>query len=336
MRSRTLVRSTGSVRRVLILGGTGWLGRAVARAAVADGADVTCFARGVSGSVPDGARLVVADRSDPHAYDAVRGDWDEVVEISWNPAFVSGALSALAAGAAHWTLVSSVSVYRDALEPGADETAPLVEPGDETDYARAKAAAEQVSAAHAGGRLLVARAGLIVGPGDPTDRFGYWPARIAQGGDVLVPAPSDRWVQVIDIDDLAAWIVRAGRQAVTGPVNAVGPAVAFADVLEAARAVAGADVRFVPRTDDQLEAHDVRPWAGPRSLPLWLPAGMEGFARRSDARFRATGGTARALSDTLARVLEDERARGLERERRAGLARADEQRVLADVVGSGG
>ncbi|MGB3413737.1 MAG: reductase, partial [Microbacteriaceae bacterium] len=99
------------MRRVLILGGTAWLGREIARAALADGAEVFCLARGESGKVPDGVTLVVADRSQPDAYAALQGEWDEVIEISYEPDFVRGALDALASRAKHWTLISTCSVY---------------------------------------------------------------------------------------------------------------------------------------------------------------------------------------------------------------------------------
>ena len=132
---------TGDVRRVLVLGGTGWLGREVTRAAVESGADVVCLARGESGAVADGAELERADRLQPGAYDAVTGDWDEVVELAHAPDLVGPALDALADRAAHWTLVSTVSVYADDAEPDADESAALVEPDDLSEYGAAKVAA---------------------------------------------------------------------------------------------------------------------------------------------------------------------------------------------------
>ncbi|WP_306815851.1 NAD-dependent epimerase/dehydratase family protein [Microbacterium sp. zg.B48] len=155
------------MRRVLILGGTGWLGREIARDAVSRGAEVVCLARGRSGHVPEGARLIQADRTSPGAYDAVQSEWDEVVELAYEPSLVASAVDALAPRARHWTLVSSVSVYRTNDEVGADESAPLVEPHDLSRYADAKVAAERRSAAALGDRLLIARPGLIVGPGDP-------------------------------------------------------------------------------------------------------------------------------------------------------------------------
>lgn len=319
------------MRRILILGGTAWLGRAIASAAVAAGADVTCLARGEAGAVAPGARLVRADRRDPGAYDALDGEWDDVVELSWDPGFVASGLDALADRAAHWTLVSSISVYARSDAPFADESADLVDPRDLSVYADAKVHAEQLTSARVGERALLARAGLIVGPGDPTDRFGYWPARFARGGRVLTPEPADRYVQVIDVDDLAAWIERAGRAGVTGPVNAVGEEHPLAAVLTVTKNAAGEPAETVALDDATLEARGVQYWSGPRSLPLWLPADAHGFSRRSDAAFVASGGLRRPLAETVQRTLDDERARGLDRPRRAGLTPAEESEVLGGL-----
>ena len=160
--------------RVLVLGGTAWLGARVARAWHEQGAEVVCLARGSAGSAPPGVRLVRADRTQPSAYDEVTGPWDEVIELSYAPELVTGALRALSHDAAHWTLVSSVSVYARNDEPDADESADLVDPRDLSQYANAKVAAERATVDAIGDRLFIARPGLILGPGDPSDRFGYW------------------------------------------------------------------------------------------------------------------------------------------------------------------
>ena len=207
------------MRHVLVLGGTNWLGREIAARLVEQGDSVTCLARGSSGGAPAGAALVAADRTQPGAYDAVasRG-WDEVIELSWDPLLVGTALEVLSARAAHWTLVSSVSVYATDADAGADEGASTVEPADPADYGHAKAAAERSSALALGDRLLVVRPGLIAGPGDPSDRFGYWVGRLALAGDdpVLMPDPDTVAVQAVDVRDLADWIVLAGRNRLTG------------------------------------------------------------------------------------------------------------------------
>lgn len=317
--------------RVLVLGGTGWLGREIVRAHLAQGAEVTCLARGETGGVPDGARLIRADRREPDAYARVAGhDWDEVVEIAYDHDLVTSALDALADRAAHWTLVSSVSVYARSDEPRADETAALVEPVDLTQYPDAKVAAERATAARVGDRLLVARPGLIVGPGDPSDRFGYWPARLQQGGRAVTPEPAGRHVQVIDARDLAAWLARASADRLTGTFNVVGEIHPMQHVLDEVAAITGFDGELVTLDDATLAAHGVNHWAGPRSLPLWLPADFSGFMQRDNTAYLAAGGALTPLAQTTADVAADERERGLDRPRRAGLSRAEEAEMLPD------
>ncbi|KNC15060.1 reductase [Arthrobacter sp. RIT-PI-e] len=320
--------------RVLILGGTAWLGRLLAEKLIDDGDDVTCLARGTAGPPPAGTTFVRADRDNPDAYAAVRDTaWDEVVELSWDPDHVAGALGALADRAAHWTLVSSVSVYASDAEPDAGETAALHEATDPADYASAKVTAEHASGAALGGRLLVVRAGLISGPGDGSDRFGYWVSRLALAGhgDVLAPVVADRFVQAIDVRDLAGWMIRAGRSGVTGVVNAVGESTPFGTLLTSAREVGGHTGALVEASPEWLAEQGVAYWAGPRSLPLWLPEDLSGFSRRSNAAFRAAGGTLRSLRHTLVDTLDDETARGLERGRRSGLDRREELELLAKL-----
>lgn len=316
------------MRLVLVLGGTGWLGRQVAVAARDRGAQVVCLARGQSGEVPDGVEVLHSDRLLPGAYDRVTGDWDDVIELAYEPQLVGPALQALAPRAAHWTLVSSVSVYADNSTPGANELAELVEPQDLKMYPDAKVAAEKAAAERIGDRLLIARPGLIVGPGDPSDRFGYWPARMHRGGRVLTPATAGRYVQVIDVDDLAQWIVQAGVDRRIGAIDAVGAVHTMDDFFRAACTATGFDGELIAIGDDALLAHDVHYWAGPRSLPLWLPIADAGFVRRDGASFLATGGCLRPLSETLQRTLTDEVERGVDRPRRSGLTTSDEHEVL--------
>src|SRR5699024_7306831 len=163
-------------------------------------------------------------------------EWDGVVELAYDHRLVESALEVLSPQAGHWTLVSSVSVYASNSEPGADECAALVEPTDLEDYAHAKVAAERATEQAVGGRLLIARPGLIAGAGDTSDRFSYWVSRFALAGtqDVLVPEPEERFVQYIDIRDLVNWLVSAIGRRLSGTYNAIGSPLGFAEFLQQA------------------------------------------------------------------------------------------------------
>ncbi|WP_314326805.1 NAD-dependent epimerase/dehydratase family protein, partial [Paenarthrobacter ilicis] len=182
--------------RILVLGGTAFLSARIAGQAVAAGHDVTCFARGSSQDPPDGVTWVRGDRAmGAGAYAVLGGTWDSVVEVSRDPVQAGEALEALGKQTAHWTFVSSCSVYADHSVPGDDESAALLAPlpagqtGTQETYGESKSAIEQLTAAMVGDKAHIVRAGLISGPGDGTDRFGYWPARFAatERGPAIVP-----------------------------------------------------------------------------------------------------------------------------------------------------
>ncbi len=227
--------------RILILGGTAFLSSEIARLAVASGHRVTCLARGSAAEPPDGVHWVRADRSlGANSYAQVAEDWDAVVEVARDPVLAGEALAALSARAGHWTFVSSCSVYAGHATPGeaedADVLAPLP-PGTTStpeNYGESKVAIERATLAAAGDRAHLCRAGLIGGPGDASDRYGYWPARFARDNQpAVVPAIAGHATQVVDVRDLAGWVVSAASQGVTGALNAVGDPVPFGDYLEA-------------------------------------------------------------------------------------------------------
>jgi nucleoside-diphosphate-sugar epimerase len=327
--------------RILVLGGTAWLGGEVAQVALDRGHDVTALARGESGSVPRGAEMVRADRGRLDAYAGVAGrDWDAVVDVSRQPGHVRSALAALGERAAHWAFVSSCSVYAAHDTPGADESAAVLPAlaGDEATpetYGEGKVACEEAVLGAVGpGRALVARAGLIAGPGDPTDRTGYWPLRFAHpsadDGAVLVPDSPGVGTQVVDVRDLAAWIVTSAEQGTAGVMNAAGPVIPLEEHLATARRVAGHEGPVVAASPEWLAAQGVQEWAGERSLPLWINTpGWEGFGARDSSRARASGLSPRPLEETLADTLAWEMRAGPGRSRRAGLSPADERALLA-------
>lgn len=319
--------------RWLVLGGTAWLGRAVAREALARGHDVTCLARGESGPAPDGVRRVPADRDAPDAYADLEGPWDAVVDVARQPGHVRRAIAALGADAAHWTFVSTGNVYADLSGPLHEDdplrAAAATDTVDPEHYGEGKVACEQAVLAHPA--PLVLRSGLLVGPGDPSDRFGYWPARLAAAGeeDVLVPDPPGAACQVVDVRDVARFVVDAPERGVTGVMNLSGEGRPLGEVLLEVARLVGHGGRLVPAGTDRLAELDVRPWSGERSLPLWLPDGYGGMLRMDTSRVEAAGLVRRPFEETVADVLVDERARGLDRARAAGLTRADELAVLA-------
>ena len=335
--------------RILVLGGTAFLGHAVALDAVRRGHEVFCAARGKSGQVPAGATLTAVDRDAPAGLEPLRGmEFDAVVDVAtMSYPWVADALAALGAAAGHWTFVSSVNVYADAQTPGQDEDAPLHEPvtsgadaGERIQnpylYAGIKVASENAVREAMGERALVVRAGLIVGPGDVSDRFGYWPARVLRGGRVLVPDTPRQPTQVVDVRDLAAWIVDAGERRLGGTFNGVGPTRPFGEFLaDIVRVVGPPGTELVQVPAEQLYAAGVNPWRGPRSLPVWVPEEDHGFLAHDHRRAVGAGLRHRPFEDVVVDVLAYEQQLGLDRPREAGLTPAEEDAVLRTVPGEG-
>ena len=321
---------------LLVLGGTAWLGAQVVRTAVTRGHTITTMARAQSGPPPSGVRFVRGDRSRAEAYPA--GRFDAVIDVARDPALVTTALDALADRVGHWLLVSSCSVYADQSVPGGDETSPLLPAlvGDYSDeqYGEAKVRCEKLIRDRMGqDRCFIARSGLIAGPGDSTDRTGYWPLRFAHpatdDGAVLIPDAPNQPVQWIDVRDLADWLVAAAEAALAGTFDAVGPARSFADHLTTVRSVTGHSGPVVAGAPTWLTEHGVAPWSGPRSLPIWLPDDYAGMLGRRAEEAAAAGLHTRPWSHTIADVLAWELQTGPGRVRRAGVSPDDERQLLA-------
>ncbi|MGP0223002.1 epimerase [Paenarthrobacter sp. NCHU4564] len=325
--------------RILVLGGTAFLSAEIARQAVAAGHEVTCLARGTSAQAPDGVAWVRADRALGSAvFDGLAGRrWDEVVEVSRDPVQARVALQALGADAGHWTFVSSCSVYADHSVPGAAEDSALLKPlpedqaGTPETYGESKSAIERMTRDLVGEKAHIVRSGLIGGPGDASDRYGYWPARCAQGAErpVLVPDIAGDPTQIIDVRDLAFWVIDAAVRGLAGSFNALGDVVPFGDYLEACLRLAEDRPHVVTAPEEWLADQGVGYWSGHDSLPLWLPPGHEGFQARSNDAAREQGMVLRPWRETLRDTLADERLRGLGRDRKAGLSPGTEKRLVA-------
>ncbi len=323
--------------RLLVLGGTAWLGRAVAEAARDAGDSVVCLARGESGDAAEGVQLVRGDRRDPASYDLLPGEFDAAVDVSRQPGHVRSAAAALEPRCSHFVFVSTGNVYADPSALRKTVDAPLLEPlaGDVmatmADYGPAKVACEQaVADVFGSSRLLIARSGLIGGPGDWSGRTTYWPSRFAApshpDGRVLVPDAPNLMTQVIDVRDLAFWLIDSARQHRAGTVNATGDSIPFEEHIALTREITGHRGSLVRAAPDWLDRHGVRTWSGPRSLPLWLrQPDYSGFNDLDNTTARALGLVSRPLAETLLDGLRAPPAQPV-----AGLT-DDEERSLLDA-----
>lgn len=327
--------------RMLVLGGTVFLSRTIVEIARDAGHDVTCANRGMSGNPPAEVAFVQADRDEPDGLAQLAdAEFDAVVDVErQSPTRVRRALQALGERAGHWTYVSSGSVYTDASTTGQDAaTAQIEEPppegSDEDDrelYGPFKVACEDEVRKALGDKAFLCRAGLIVGPRDTSDRFGYWPARLARGGEILVPGEAEDLVQFVDVRDLAQWIVHCAENKVVGIFDGISPARPWGAVIKGiASAVGAADASLTWVPTDWLEEQGVVPWAGPDSLPLWLPLPEHaGFMSRDVSASVASGLTTRSIEDTAAAALEWEDVLGSDRDRRSGVSAQREAELLA-------
>lgn len=295
--------------KLLVLGGTKFLGRHAVAAALADGHEVTIFTRGQTNPelYPEVEHLHGDRDGDLGALEG--RSWDGVVDTSgYVPRIVRQSAELLRDAVDRYVFVSSISVYDDFSMP-IDESTPVAQLEDPTTeevmehYGALKAACEIVIDEIYGERGANVRAGLIVGPYDPTDRFTYWPRRIAGGGDVLGPGDPSAPVQFVDARDLAAWLVRLALEGPGGAFNATGPAepLTFAGFLERACAAIGSDANVMWVDEQTVLDAEVQPWS---ELPLWLPGDdYAGMARANTQRALAAGLTFRPLEETVVDTL---------------------------------
>ncbi len=326
--------------RILILGGTVFLGRWAAQAALERGHEVALLHRGVHGTdlFAGAAEHLLADRTGP--LEVLRGRrFDAAIDTSgYEPEAVARSSAALAAcGVRHLSFVSSVNAYPGWPESHVDEDSAVWEDGD--DYGPAKVACERAAQRALPGRVAVLRVGLLVGPHDHVFRLPWWVQRVARGGELLAPGPPDRPLQLIDARDLATWMVDLAESGVTGVFNATSPprSSTFAQLLDAARAATGADPAIRWADDAALVAAGVEPWT---ELPLWMPAEpYPGTWTVGTTRAGAAGLRARPVASTVADVaawLVDGGAARLPdwqaANRAPGLAPARERELLATLA----
>ncbi len=270
--------------RILILGGTVFLGRHVAEEALARGHEVTVYSRGLHGAAPAGTEHVRGDRADLAPLQGRA--WDAVVDTSGYAAPEVAASSAL--DAPHYVFVSTCNVYPSWPDEPVDEDSPVWLEGD--GYGEQKAACERLLPA---GRSATVRAGLIVGPHDNIFRLPWWVKRLLAGGPVPAPGRPDRSLQVIDARDLAAFLLELGERRVSGVFNGTAPI----GQTTMGELLAGGDLRWIP--EDRLEAAGVEPWM---ELPLWMPERYAGTWNVGTERAQAAGLRCRPVAETLADV----------------------------------
>lgn len=326
--------------RVLILGGTGFLGPHQVRYALARGHTVTLFNRGrTNPHLFPGVEKLVGDRNDDLT--ALEGrEWDAVLDNSaYVPRWVRQSCEVLDGNIGSYQFVSSISVYANPGTPGIDEESPVGTLDDPTveqvtgqTYGPLKAYCEQALREHYPDTHLVVRPGLIVGPGDPTGRFTYWPVRIDRGGEVLAPGDHDDPVQFIDARDLARFMVTLAENGETGTYNATGPncRLSIAEMLYGIRAVTNTDLKFTWVDAGFLEQHNVHPWA---HLPVWVPPthDMAGFGTINTDRAKAAGLTCLPLADTARDTLDWFKSLPEDHQRLGGALRTDREAAVLDA-----
>ncbi len=295
--------------KLLVVGGTIFVGRHLVEQALERGDEVTLFNRGKSNSdlFPE-VETITGDRRTEEGLRALQDrTWDAVIDTcAYFPHDVTTLLDVISEGIGQYTLISSVSVYAPS-EKGPDEDSAVIELTDEMsrervtgeNYGALKGAAEEVALRRNREKTLVIRPGLIVGPHDPTDRFTWWPWIFEKGGDVMAPGDLDERIQFIDVRDLARWTLDMVERRMAGTYNAVGPIepLSMRDFLETGlRTLAPEGTTLREVSEKAILEAEIAPYT---ELPLWIPASMNSLSHTSVARARAAGLTTRPLETTL-------------------------------------
>lgn len=323
--------------KILIIGGTRFVGRHLVNAARARGHEVTLFNRGQSN--PNLFGQVEKIRGDRERdLDQLTGTWDAVIDTcGYFPRIVRMSAEALKDNVGQYVFISSISVYSDFAKIGINESDPVGKIEDETmeeitgeSYGPLKALCEKTVQDVFGVRSLIIRPGLIVGPHDPTDRFTYWPARIARGGDVLVPDRPEALTQIIDVRDLSNFIIHLIEQNVSGVFNVTGEPLPLGDFFEICKQVSGSDANFKWASPEFLAENKVAPWS---DMPAWLPDTGEdaGFARVNVSKAINAGLVISPIVETVKATLAWASERPADREWKASLVEARELELLKHV-----
>lgn len=321
--------------KLLFLGGTRFVGKAMVLEALERGHEVTLFNRGNHPLPSVQAEQLTGDRDG--GLQALEGrTWDAVIDTSgYLPRVVRESVKLLQGHVGHYTFISTLDVYEHPLPAGIDETHPVKPLKDESleniqeAYGELKGRCEEIVQEVMGGRALIVRCGLVIGPGDPSGRFTYWPSRIAQGGQVLAPGNPNAPIQFIDARDLAGFVISRVEAGGTGVYNATGPLlpVTVSEVLQTCKETLDSDASFTWVSDEFLLDHNVTPWM---EMPLWLPEkdNIHGLMALSIGKAVGDGLTFRPLSATIRDTLDSERTRGRSEPPKAGMEAGKERELL--------
>ena len=326
--------------KILIIGGTRFLGRHLVESALARGHEVTLFNRGKTDpTLFPQVETILGDRE--HDLDKLSGRaWDAVIDVAgYVPRIVRLSAQGLERSVGRYVFISSDSVYAGFSKVGIDESDAVGKIEDESfeeitgeSYGPLKALCEKAVQDIYGERALIVRPGLIVGPNDPTDRFTYWPVRVARGGDVLVPEKPNVPVQIIDVRDLSDFIIKLIEEKASGIYNATGPdsELTLGAMLEACKEVSGSDANFRWASVEFLNQNNIAPWS---DMPVWVPDTEEdaGFSRVDISKAINAGLTFRPLEETVRDTIDWAATRPSDHEWRAGLKAEREAELLTKI-----
>ena len=323
--------------KILILGGTKFLGRHLVDAALAAGHEVTLFNRGKTNpTLFPNIETIIGDREQDINKLSGR-EWDAAIDVAgYLPRVVRLSSQSLERAVKKYVFISSVSVYRDYKKAGMDESYPVGKLEDESveeitgeTYGPLKALCEKAVQEIYGDRAIIVRPGLIVGPYDPTDRFTYWPLRVKHGDDMITPDKPQTPIQIIDVRDLAEFIIKLIEDNASGVFNATGPdyELMMGEFLDACKRVSGSVAAFHWASAEFLQEHEVQPWS---DMPVWIPDTEEdaGFSRVDISRAVNAGLKFRPLEDTIRDTIAWAETRPDDHEWRAGLNSTKEQILL--------